>query len=430
MEINKEQISSVMKNLVFLLFISLSLVACSSGSGSGQQPPPVVVTPPPPPPPPVKREYLWPLCGHITQYPPAGWQDTDGCPDTRWNEDFADFPISSTFGPRQKASESFRYDYHRGIDIPTPFGTPLFAVKAGTVTRAGAHPRFVDLGVTIRHYEQSMADCDQNECVHSLYIHMSDVLVTEGETVEKGQLIGYSGTTPLGIDHLHFEIRRSPGQHDPLSAWQRDAIHPLTVLPLLATSPQDYRIDFANIAISNSDDLSLTATISSRNADLLAFKRLELEVYAKQADNTLLLIEQTGDQGTGSFTPEGLPYYVNPSWYDLELVNQQYTYKDSSSFPWSAFASGGAYESPYAALLPAEYTPNIHLDSALNTDSKLGEFNGKVIAPDPFSTSSDNYRLRIEYTDLKGTSNVNDLCLRARTIDAKGVVGDWYDSDC
>jgi len=95
--------------------------ACSGGSGSAPTPPPVVVAPPPPPPPPVKREYLWPLCGHITQAPPAGWQDTDGCPDTRWNEDFADFPLSSSFGPRQKASENFRYDYHRGIDIPTPF---------------------------------------------------------------------------------------------------------------------------------------------------------------------------------------------------------------------------------------------------------------------------------------------------------------------
>lgn len=416
--------------LAVVLFASFILTACSGGSGSAPTPPPVVVAPPPPPPPPVKREYLWPLCGHITQAPPAGWQDTDGCPDTRWNEDFADFPLSSSFGPRQKASENFRYDYHRGIDIPTPFGTPLFAVKAGLVTRAGSHPRFVDLGVTLRHYDESIADCDQDACINSLYIHMSDVIVTEGQQVEKGELIGYSGTTAFGIDHLHFEIRQAPGQHDRLSVWQRDAIHPLTVLPLIEDTQEDYTIDFSNVLISNTDDLSLITTITSRNSEALAFKRLELEVYEKLDDGSLLRINQVGDEGVNSFTPEGTPYYVNPSWYDLELVNQQYTYKDSQTFPWTAFTAGGVYESPYADVMPAEYTPNIHLDNAINADTKIGEFNGKIIAPAKFSTNSDSYSLVLEYQNLKGVAEFSKLCLKARAIDAKGKIGQDFSFQC
>ncbi|MFQ5792537.1 MAG: hypothetical protein ACE5JI_18865, partial [Acidobacteriota bacterium] len=60
----------------------------------------------------------WPLCGRIAQDPPAGWDEFDGCPESRHgNARFSDAPFSSTFGPRQKASEDYRYDFHRGLDI-------------------------------------------------------------------------------------------------------------------------------------------------------------------------------------------------------------------------------------------------------------------------------------------------------------------------
>jgi len=416
------------KKLFSLIILTLFICACSGGSGSTPESPDPIVTPPPPPA--VKREFLWPLCGHITQRPPVSWQATDGCPDNRWNEDFSDFPLSSTFGPRQKASESFRYDFHRGIDIPTPSGTPIFAVKAGLVTRAGNNPQFVDMGVTLQHYDSNSIDCDASACIHSLYIHMSDVVVIEGQQVEKGELLGYSGTTPLGIDHLHFEIRQSPGQHDPLSAWQRDAVHPFRVLPLQERNQIDYTIGFSNVLLGNNSELSFTTTISSNDAQTLAFVRQEINVFEIQADNSLVQIAQTGDEGVSNLTPEGIPYYVNPSWYDLELVNQQFTYKDSQLFPWTSFSSGGVYESPYSDLMPDIYTPNIHLDQATSVDTKIGEFNGKVISPEKFSTSADRYGLAIRYTNLLGVSEFSNLCLRARALDAKGNIGEWFEFQC
>jgi len=48
-----------------------------------------------------------------------------------------DFPLSSTFGPRLKASEDFQYDWHRGIDISVPCNTSMHAISNGGVRMAG-----------------------------------------------------------------------------------------------------------------------------------------------------------------------------------------------------------------------------------------------------------------------------------------------------
>jgi len=91
----------------------------------------------------------WPLCGRITENPPAGWQDTDGCPSERFgNSDHTDLPLRSVFGPRPLVSENERYDFHRGLDIPTPIGTPVFAIADGVVRIAGDNPSYSDPSCT------------------------------------------------------------------------------------------------------------------------------------------------------------------------------------------------------------------------------------------------------------------------------------------
>lgn len=62
-----------------------------------------------------------------------------------------DFPLSSTFGPRLKASEACRYDFHRGIDIPVPCDTPVRAIADGTVRLPGDYDSHTDRLVQIRH---------------------------------------------------------------------------------------------------------------------------------------------------------------------------------------------------------------------------------------------------------------------------------------
>lgn len=67
---------------------------------------------------------LWPVSGSFSQ---------------------PDLPQSSPFGPRLKASESFRYDWHRGVDIPTPIGTPLLcAMENCSVRISGVNENYED----------------------------------------------------------------------------------------------------------------------------------------------------------------------------------------------------------------------------------------------------------------------------------------------
>ncbi len=118
---------------------------------------------------------VWPLCGRIMTNAPVGWQETDDCPSERWgNPDYTDAPISSTFGPRLLASEDFRYDFHRGIDLAAPIGTPLFAFADGIVQKAGPDSAYTDPLIQLRHYRPGFNSCTSGGgCYHTNYLHVS-----------------------------------------------------------------------------------------------------------------------------------------------------------------------------------------------------------------------------------------------------------------
>ena len=84
-----------------------------------------------------------------------------------------DFPLSSTFGPRQKASEDYRYDFHRGIDIPADCGHPVYAIADGEVRLAGDYSYYSDRMVQIRHNKPG------GGYYYSNYIHLSAIAVDE-----------------------------------------------------------------------------------------------------------------------------------------------------------------------------------------------------------------------------------------------------------
>ena len=96
---------------------------------------------------------------------------------------------------------------HKGIDIAAPYGTPIYATEAGTITQAesGWNGGYGTC-VKIEHDNGEVA----------MYAHMSSLAeISYGDYVVKGQLIGYVGSTGDSTgNHLHFEIRSPYGSYE------------------------------------------------------------------------------------------------------------------------------------------------------------------------------------------------------------------------
>jgi murein DD-endopeptidase MepM/ murein hydrolase activator NlpD len=101
-------------------------------------------------------------------------------------------------------TQSF-WQYHPGIDIANDVGTPEVATAAGQVVFAG----WGSYGIYV--------EIDHGDGFHSIYGHMSAVLVRTGDTVSPGQLIGLMGATGRASGpHLHFEIRYQGVPQNPI----------------------------------------------------------------------------------------------------------------------------------------------------------------------------------------------------------------------
>lgn len=100
---------------------------------------------------------------------------------------------------------------HTGIDIPAPRNTPVLAAGNGRVVSAGYGLYYGNkdpndpygLAVTIRHDFGY-----QGRRLYTVYAHMDKILVSEGQDVKTGDVLGLVGTTGQTTGpHLHFEVR-------------------------------------------------------------------------------------------------------------------------------------------------------------------------------------------------------------------------------
>jgi murein DD-endopeptidase MepM/ murein hydrolase activator NlpD len=107
------------------------------------------------------------------------------------------FPVTSSFGMRTHPVTG-RKSFHGGTDYGAPSGTPIYAPFTGEVTRAS----FDSLsGNTIKL-------ADEFGQVEVAALHLNRMLVRMGETVEQGQLLGYTGNTGRSTGaHLDYRIR-------------------------------------------------------------------------------------------------------------------------------------------------------------------------------------------------------------------------------
>jgi murein DD-endopeptidase MepM/ murein hydrolase activator NlpD len=116
------------------------------------------------------------------------------------------YPIVSKYGWRVHPILGVR-KLHEGIDIWAPESTPIKAAAGGVVVWAGPRGGYGNAVII-----------DHGSGVGTVYAHQSAVAVSPGQSVSRGQVIGYVGHTGLaGGPHLHFEVRVGGRTYDPLA---------------------------------------------------------------------------------------------------------------------------------------------------------------------------------------------------------------------
>ena len=97
---------------------------------------------------------------------------------------------------------------YNSVDLGAPLGTPIYAAAEGNVITSKQGGWNGGYG--------SMIVISHDNGTQTLYSHQSENVVSVGQKVSKGQLIGYIGSTGRSTgNHLHFEVR---GAKNPLAA--------------------------------------------------------------------------------------------------------------------------------------------------------------------------------------------------------------------
>jgi murein DD-endopeptidase MepM/ murein hydrolase activator NlpD len=114
--------------------------------------------------------------------------------------------LSQGYGATAFAQYGYKGKFHNGVDIAAPIGTPVFAAADGTVVASGDQDRYCRRGA----YGKFIVIKHRNNLT-TLYAHLSKILVQEGNTVGRGDVIGYVGKTGYATGpHLHFTVFSSP----------------------------------------------------------------------------------------------------------------------------------------------------------------------------------------------------------------------------
>ena len=97
-------------------------------------------------------------------------------------------------------------EYHNGADIGAPYGSPVLAPKSGTVIQAGWNGGY---GISVM--------IDHHDGIVTLFGHMCDWNVSEGQQVVQGQVIGWCGSTGNSDGpHIHYTMYKNGAAIDPL----------------------------------------------------------------------------------------------------------------------------------------------------------------------------------------------------------------------
>lgn len=114
--------------------------------------------------------------------------------------------VTSPFGARRSPFTG-KVQHHKGLDISAKMGTPIYSPAKGVVTAAGTDGAY-GISVEIRH----------GGGIGTKYGHMQKFVVKVGQTVERGEVIGYVGRTGrVTGPHLHYEVLLNGVPTDPFA---------------------------------------------------------------------------------------------------------------------------------------------------------------------------------------------------------------------
>jgi len=118
--------------------------------------------------------------------------------------------MTSPYGVRRYLNGKATGDFHGGLDQRSPAGTPVHAVAGGVVR-------------IVREWalHGNTVGIDHGQGLESMYLHLSRFAVSEGATVQKGDVVGYVGSTGRSTaPHLHWTLYVNSVPVNPLD-WVR-----------------------------------------------------------------------------------------------------------------------------------------------------------------------------------------------------------------
>ncbi len=257
--------------------------------------------------------------------------------------------INSPFGPRTRRTGTM-YQFHEGIDLAAPIGTPVFAAASGTVQRLtddrgcrieiandtappGCTPIFPNGG-------RIVALAHGNE-LYTLYFHLSrqaDGLVT-GASVLSGAVIGDVGMTGnASYPHLHFEVREESFSREfaqnPLGYLPRVHDEAPAITGLSLTSVGDGTGDVAVVVETAPDDVDLNEVrLLTRDSEGRIVDERRVRFNKRENINPDLMQPEV-------FFPDGSSLRLAPDDFD----SSSSVYRLTVSFKGFSVRPGGSYE--------------------------------------------------------------------------------------
>lgn len=218
------------------------------------------------------------------------------------------FPAGQKFGARPEYYKQFGFAGHEGVDWPMPEGTPIVSATDGVVVRDIDDPKSGGYGVYVVVWDKS-----QNCATY--YCHLTKNEVVTGQSVIKGQLLGYAGSTGNSTgSHLHFNLCRTndrgerintdngyKGFINPLDGriveWEiKNLTAPVSPPPVAVPDPSKEKIDLGTeIGVMEVQAIRSTILDARRNIGELVLQLSGANTQVKELNEQMGKIAQTLD---------------------------------------------------------------------------------------------------------------------------------------